>query len=151
MKKIMSKNLTQKIIIAIVIVISFNFAVPNFSRAGWGGTLMDPVIDLVAGIFDLLRMLPQKFMDENISVWSLSVDPKDFKGKEADYGMDVDSNESATSETIDAKDFDRGWFGMSTYAIPVIKYGPERIFSNKVPGLDANFINPTEWGNDEQN
>lgn len=155
MRKTMSKNLTQKIIIAIVIVISFNFTVPNFSRAGIGGTLMGPVIDLVAGIFDMGMALLQGFMDGSSTDWSFSggfsVEAKDFKGKEADYGMDVDSNESATSETINAEDLDHGWFGLGSYAIPVIKYGPEQIFSNKVPGLDANFINPTDWGNDEQN
>ncbi len=41
--------------------------------------------------------------------------------------------------------------GKDNYSIPVIKYGPEAIFENEVPALDANFINPTKWGDKVQN
>ena len=67
MKKMMSKNLTQKIVITIIIVLSFNFTVPNFSQAGlianFGGKLMEPVIDFIAGLFDLPMMLLQSILD----------------------------------------------------------------------------------------
>ena len=53
MKKLMNKNFIQKIVIAILIVLSFNFVVPTFSHAAdFGGVLFGPIIDLLAAIPD---------------------------------------------------------------------------------------------------
>lgn len=148
MKILNNKNLTQKIIIAIVIMISFNFIAPTYSRADIGGVLLGPVIDLIAGIGDAVMALLQYFMDggDNIQLSSSGflVKSTDFKGHEADYGMQTESG--LESATINADDLDQGWFGWGTYSIPIIKYSPEKIFSNEVPALDANFINPKTDG-----
>ena len=155
MKKIMSKNLTQKIIIAIVMVLSFNFVAPNFSKADAFGTLGGPIIDFVASLGDAVMALLEVFMNgktvDLLSEKGFMVDHDKFDGNQADYGMEVDSNKSLQKINIDADDLDQGWFGRKSYTIPVIKYGPELIFENKVPALDANFINPTDWGDDTQN
>lgn len=155
MKKIMSKNLTQKIIIAIVMVLSFNFVAPNFSQADAFGTLGGPIIDFVASLGDAVMALLEVFMNgktvDVLSEKGFMVDHDKFDGKQADYGMAVDSSKSLQKINIDAEDLDQGWFGRKSYTIPVIKYGPELIFENKVPALDANFINPTDWGDDTQN
>ena len=48
MKKLMNKNFVQKIVIAILIVLSFNFVVPTFSHAAdFGGVLFGPIIDFL--------------------------------------------------------------------------------------------------------
>lgn len=143
-----NKNLTQKIIIAIVIVISFNFVTPTFSQADFGGVLLGPVIDLIAGIGDAVMALLQVFMDggENdlLSSEGFLVKSTEFKGKEADFGMATESG--LQTKEIDADELDQGWFGWGTYSIPIIKYSPEKIFTNDVPALDANFINPKTDG-----
>ncbi len=46
------------------------------------------------------------------------------------------------SENADGPLYDGSYFGSSAYKIPVIEYSPEEIFANKVPVLNANFINP---------
>lgn len=40
--------------------------------------------------------------------------------------------------------------GKSTYAIPVIKYSPEKIFAGRIPALDINFVNPIDWNSREE-
>lgn len=146
MKTRNNKNITQKIIIAIVIVLSFNFITPTFSQADFGGVLLGPVIDLIAGIGDSVMALLQVFMDggENslLSSSGFLVESGKFKGHEADYDMTEESG--LESKTINASELDHGWFGWGTYSIPIIKYSPEKIFANEVPALDANFINPKE-------
>ena len=160
MKKIMSKNLTQKIIIAIVMVLSFNFVAPNFSQASFGGTLFGPLIDVFTSFLDGVMALIQVCVDSNeninfkiMSFTAFMIESDDFDGNQKKYGMDVDSasGKNISNLEIDAKDLDHVWFGMGTYTIPIIQYGPDKIFSNEVPALDANFINPKDWNDDDKN
>lgn len=160
MKKIMSKNLTQKIIIAIVMVLSFNFVAPNFSQASFGGTLFGPLIDVFTSFLDGVMALIQVCVDSNeninfkkMSFTAFMIESDDFDGNQEKYGMDVDSasGKNIGNLEIDAKDLDHGWFGLGTYTIPIIQYGPDKIFSNEVPALDANFINPKDWNDDDKN
>lgn len=91
-----------------------------------------------------------------------------FNDKLKEYDMDVtdeelkENKENKTEEeitenngadiTINADNFDKGWLGWipgnlldKNYGVPIIKYTPEKIFSNQVPALDVNFINPIDW------
>ena len=168
MKRITSKNKMQKIIIAIVIVLSFNFIIPNYSRADWGGVLVGPIIDFVAGIGDAVLAALQYFMYDGgqdgvldmagdaagavITVLnpfdSFLVNADEFDP--ATYGMEVAGEDGDLSVvTIEESELDQGWFNLGTYQIPVIKYTPEKIFSNQIPALDVNFINPTDWTKEE--
>lgn len=183
MKKLTDKNFIQKIVIAILIVLSFNFVIPTFSRADFGGVLLGPVIDLIAGIGDCVMALLQSFMDvvvyqSNITTPTASVSSAlnvvgnlstTLVGTEnviAEYNRVVDKTGSihvpidpkfykddslGEGVTIDVNNFDRGWFGVSSIAVPTISYSPEKIFSNGVPALDANFINPKDFGSQEKN
>ena len=54
MKKLTKKGTMQKIIILIVIVLTFNFIMPTYSQADFGGVLMGPIIDFVSGIGDVV-------------------------------------------------------------------------------------------------
>ncbi len=197
MKKLTSKSKIQKIIIVIIIVMSFNFIAPTYSRANFGGVLAGPIIDFFSGVCDAVLSALQYFMYDGeitrlntaagavggalkiINPWDsfmLMVDTSGIGG----IGNAADAIEDAASEIasgtagtsfedklkkydvyvedsveedieIDADEFDKGWVGSvfgifeKGYGIPIIKYTPEKIFANKVPALDANFINPKVW------
>ena len=160
MKKLTEKNITQKIIISILIVLSFNFVVPTFSHADFGGVLLGPIIDLFTGLFDAVISGFQYFMyDGDVGLGSAAegvvdtvvklslydsflVDKEEFKPE--DYDMKVEDGEEADI-IIDQEDLDHGWFGWKSYKIPIAKYTPEKIFSNQIPALDANFISPKPY------
>ena len=40
---------------------------------------------------------------------------------------------------------------VKNYIIPTVQYSVDKIFAGKVPAFDINFIQPKDWGNDEQN
>lgn len=197
MKKLTSKSKIQKIIIVIIIVMSFNFIAPTYSRANFAGVLAGPIIDFFSGVCDAVLSALQYFMYDGeitrlntaagavggalkiINPWDsfmLMVDTSGIGG----IGNAADAIEDAASEIasgtagtsfedklkkydvyvedsveedieIDADEFDKGWVGSvfgifeKGYGIPIIKYTPEKIFANKVPALDANFINPKVW------
>ena len=189
MKIFTNKNIVQKIIIAIVIVLSFNFIIPNYSQAGFGGVLMGPIIDFLAGLGDAVMSALQFFMyDGNINVGStvggavtgaltivnpfasflLMRSDSNFDSKLEEYDMNVTTEElkeniernpntedyGGADIPINADEFDKGWLGWipgslldKDYGVPIIKYTPEKIFANKVPSLDVNFINPQKWNN----
>lgn len=172
MKKITSKKGIQKIVIAILIVLSFNFAVPNYSQADFGGVLLGPIIDFFAGIGDAILSALQYFMYDGTGgalstaanatggviklldpFDGFQVDVDEFKNNgAAAYGMEVTAEDNDLSKVqIDENELDTGWFGLGTYQIPVIEYTPEKIFSNQVPALDVNFINPTDWEDEGMN
>ncbi len=173
MKKVTNNNIVQKIAITILIVLSFNFITPTFSRADFGGVLLGPVVDLVAGLGDALMALLQTFMYGNVEInlgggelnpleklstaFMINADDyanalKSDEGKEKLRKLGLYEDEiTGTVKEVNESSLDHGWFGMGSYSIPVVKYSPDMIFSNQVPALDANFINPKKWDNNEQN
>ncbi len=153
-----NKSFIRKIIIAIVIVLSFNFVAPTISQAAkdedkttfgeYGGVLLGPVIDILAGICDAVMVILHVCLDENEGViFSIGEWMVDFK--EFDAGKYNMTGEASTSVTINQDDLDTAWRGKDDFDVPVIKYSPEKIFTNQVPGLDANFINPKYEGNEK--
>lgn len=173
MKKVTNNNIVQKIAITILIVLSFNFITPTFSRADFGGVLFGPGVDLVAGLGDALMALLQTFMYGNVEInlgggelnpleklstaFMINADDyanalKSDEGKEKLRKLGLYEDEiTGTVKEVNESSLDHGWFGMGSYSIPVVKYSPDMIFSNQVPALDANFINPKKWDNNEQN
>ena len=180
MKKLMNKNFVQKTIIAILIVLSFNFVVPNFSHAAdFGGVLFGPIIDLLAAIPDAcIGLMQVLFLNGEYSTdsgnkainmakgqgigqmlfGSYLVGSNDYAGDVAKKekfktnfaDFSVDDNEAA-DVIIDFAELDRGWFNAGGYSIPIVKYSPEKIFSGEIPALDVNFLNPKEWSSDAEN
>lgn len=137
MKNFTKKGILQKTIIAILIVLSFNFIVPTYSSAGIGGVLANPAMDFIAALMDSIQTLMQWAMKGSSEGLSLSdseimVDPE--------YG-NKGGSDPTYSVTLDDLDVS------GTYKVPVINYTPEEIFSNKVPYLDINFISP-KWTSD---
>lgn len=60
MKFFTNKEITKKIIIAILLVMSFNFIAPVTSQADFGGALFKPISQLLCGIADLVIKAAQK-------------------------------------------------------------------------------------------
>ena len=195
MKSLTSKGLTQKIIIAIVILILFNFVVPTYSSAtdpdvpaqdqqihgdtddkgketdgSFGGVLLGPVIDLFVGLFDSILAGLQFFMYDGTLGGGDGI-TEGFLVSASEWGTisskypDMSYNASTGTDVVEinAEKLDKGWInGMfswvglngvnaDNYGIPVIQYTPEKIFSNKVPALQVNFINPTSYNDDGMN
>jgi hypothetical protein len=59
MKFLNNKQTSKKIIIAILLVMSFNFISPSISHASFGGKLFDPIAQLLCGIADVFIMTLQ--------------------------------------------------------------------------------------------
>ena len=54
MKMFTDKEITKKVIIAILLVMSFNFISPTVSNADFGGALFKPISELLQTIGDLV-------------------------------------------------------------------------------------------------
>lgn len=169
MKIFTKKKTVQKIIIAILIVLSFNFLAPTYSQADVGGVLMGPIIDLISALGDsIMSALQFFFYDGGFSIGDTADIFSGFNqfllSASSVRNGDVQLSDFEMEPTgspdikIDSEKFDKGWRNFLTlgwlekdYGIPVIKYTPEAIFSNEIPALDVNFISPKDWGNDEMN
>ena len=64
------KNLKQKIIIPIIVLLLFNFAMPNYSKADAGdvmddigGVLLEPICDILVAIGGKMLSIYQPKMD----------------------------------------------------------------------------------------
>lgn len=155
MKKITGKNGIQKIVITILIVLSFNFIVPTFSQAGWGGILLDPVVGLLAAIPDAIMGGLSKFMLDGewgesllggymIGKGTFSRNSDDYPTARYDGKIDGDVEVS-----VDVDDLNQSFsITGNEYEVPIIKYSPEKIFAGRIPSLNANFITPIKyWDN----
>ena len=155
MKIFTKKNVVQKIIIAILIVLSFNFIMPTYSSAiNWssaGGVLISPLVDLVCSLGDIVINLLERAMTgafgssaESMN-WSLSAFLMESEAYYKSHtSPTVDSK--TTVEAVNSYEFDKGWLGLKNeYYIPVATYSPEQIFSGNIAGLDINFIEPNKY------
>ena len=110
MKKIAKKGILQKAIISIVVVFMLSSIVlPTVSHADFGGTLFEPIKDLLAVLGDVGMWIANMASGENASAI------KNY-GQGGTYG-------------------DFKW--------PEFHATPEKIFSNRVPLVDADIISPS--------
>lgn len=141
MKICTKKSILQKTILVILTVLCVNFIVPTYSNAGVvGGVLINPLLDLTAALGDILESLMQWCMTgqaeigESLFNSNIMVDQNDNR---------VQTGGTNPTISVSTSNLDLGWFTSSDkYQVPIIEYTPEEIFSNKVPYLDINFINP---------
>lgn len=141
MKFFTNRSITKKIVIVILTVLMLTFTIPKPVNADFGGILLSPMVSLFTGVVDVFQYLLEwmmlgranYFMDQTLE----------------DVPASSTSQENATIK-VDKK-IDGSFFGWDKPNIPDIQYTPEEIFSNRVPALDINFINPsvkTEAGED---
>ena len=170
MKIIRSKGFLQKTIIVLIILILFNFIFPYYSSAKWwgGGTLFTPISELVCGIGDacleilqhyLLPGSPEAVEYMSICAW--------MANENIENGATFTGTLQGVADTLANKSWILGdaivaidnWI-VNTFTdmpedslanfyeekvITAILYSPYAIFSNKIPALDVNFINPTAY------
>lgn len=152
MKFLSNKKFTQKIIIVLIAIILFNFAVPIRAQAAWDwtGSLFEPIADLICGIGDaIINALQGVFFPYSPK----AVDKRSVAEIEA--GKDLGWKNTAMKLLGKLQgSFLFGWnptfqaAGEAQEAlytdmiIPYIKYGPATIFSNQIPAFDIDFINP---------
>lgn len=161
MKIFTKKNTTQKIILAILIVTLCNFIFPTYSRAGWGGLLLDPIIDVAGSLLDIVVGGLQAFLvdgelnnsEDGGALNQFMENPdtllENANGKYDDF--QYKDGAGAPTEKIKESELDEqnilGWGG---YFIPTLGYTPDKIFANLIPALDINFINPKSWDTEEE-
>lgn len=151
MKFLTNKGITQKTIITLVIVILTSFCIPAPVQADVGGKLMDPIVKFVVAVFDSLQhVLEYVMIGETHSFMSEVADSYD-EDNWTDVERDVLANPQNYNTVTNNEFMDAQWFGIDAVNIPYITYTPELIFSNQVPALDVNFINPSVPGNDDRN
>lgn len=172
MKFYTEKTITNKIIIALVIVTLLNFICPNISSASIGGILFEPIKDLLLVIADGVMSIVQAMIcGTNLSVSFLTIKHKDEWQSTASgilYGI-------ATALTliaaVVAAPFTGGLslgaiLGIAatsigvgyvvtqvtadaippTFKLPIFLLTPEAMFANEVPLLDVNFFSETRDG-----
>ena len=155
MKFLTKNNITQKIIIAIIISLLFGFTFPTYSQAGLGEILIDPIVDFVGTLFDAVIGGLQMFLVDgtanNSNSGSLTnpflINVDEFRS--GNYPEFKGGSTTATV-TIDSETLSKNLLGASNFFIPALKYTPQKIFSGLIPALDANFINPKQWNNAEE-
>lgn len=140
MKIFTKKNVVQKIVIVLLMVIMCNFTIPKPVQADVGGMLMSPIISFTTAIVDGIQHLLE---------WAMLGETADFMRDKNDPEIKHDGGTKV--QTLAEDDVDGSFLGLDGVNIPVISYSPEEIFSNRVPALDINFINPSVSGDDERN
>lgn len=156
-----NKSSVQKIVIALIMLILVNFIFPIYSSAALdGGTLAKPVKQFVAWIGDIVINALQYFMlpDSPTAVTKTTVGDICYQiaKKEGDLGATVAwaiagipshiplfGTPIVTIENMIRDAFNADESEWTTRAIPVILYSPAAIFTNKIPALDVNFIDPS--------
>lgn len=166
-----NKSLVLKIVIALVIVILFNFCAPTLSHAGVaeviGGTLLSPIIDLLLAIGDgAINLIQSILFGMDNSLLKVAVHEASFwetvgmiagavVGIAAVVAITIVSGGTALAAIVPA--LIAGGVGAyaghkiavealpDTFYLPVYAISPEEIFQNKIGLLDVNFFNPNAY------
>lgn len=137
MKILTKKKNVQKIMIGLVIVLLFNFIVPNYSKAADENIIdwvIRPISFLFTTLFDGMNYLMQWAMiGGNPNVVISGDDAKQEWLSE--HPVDGDDDQLATI-IFDKADLFEG----DEYVLPNIEYTPSQIFSGQVAALDVNFF-----------
>lgn len=172
MKFYTEKTITNKIIIALVIVTLLNFICPNISSASIGGILFEPIKDLLLVIADGVMSIVQAMIyGTNLSVSFLTIKHKDEWQSTAAGIISGIATAVALVAAVVAAPFTGGLslgiiIGIAatsigvgyvvtqvtadaippTFKLPIFLLTPEAMFANEVPLLDVNFFSETRDG-----
>lgn len=166
MKFYTEKTITNKIIIALVIVTLLNFICPNISSASIGGILFEPIKDILLVIADgVMSIIQAMIYGTNLSVSFLTIKHKDEWQSAAAGILAGIATAVALVAAVVAAPFTGGLslgiiIGIAatsafagyvvtqvtanaippTFKLPIFLLTPEAIFANEVPLLDVNFL-----------
>lgn len=166
-----NKKFGQKIIIALVIVILFNFVSP---RINYGASiLVEPIVDLSLAISDGIMTIMQKgVLGIEQSFVTVEKMNQSFWGTvggvlggvalgAAAIGVNfipgLGQVVSVSLGTVAVATLAGAYGGYKiasdmipqTFKVPIFALGPGEIFANKIPMLDVNFFNPSDYSNVE--
>ena len=150
METFKKKSLVLKIVIALVVVILFNFSAPTISQASIGGTLLGPVVDLFVALGDGIMFLIQSILfGLNYSTIKLTDNPPgNIIDSLLQFGagiLNLGANIFGDITGIEVlSNITEGWVPNEFY-LPVYVISPEEIFQNKIGVLDVNFFNPNPY------
>lgn len=139
MKRFAKKNITQKILLVIVMLIMFNFTIPKPVQADTVGTIFSPFMGLIGIIADSI---------EHLLEWAILGETDTFMKSISEGQALAPTVSGAPTITVDSSKIDGAFWGKDEVNIPIIKYSPEEIFSGKVPALDVNFLDPEHPSDD---
>lgn len=117
-----TKKIIQKISLMLVILILFNFTIPVTSNAGLGGKIVGLITQPIKALFVIVFDSALHLVESSLIGWG----PVDWNWEEA-----------KNNNVSGAHDFETG-----SVEIPNIMVSPDEIFTNRVPALNANFIDP---------
>lgn len=167
-----NKSLVLKIVIALVIVILFNFCAPTLSHAGLfeaiGGTLLDPIIQLLLAIGDgAINLIQNILFGMDNSLLQVAIPQQGFwetvgmvigaiAGVATVVAITIFTGGAALAAIVPTL-VAAGVGAFAGYSIavaalpdkfylPVYAISPEEIFANKIGLLDVNFFNPNDYG-----
>lgn len=172
MKFYTEKTITNKIIIALVIVTLLNFICPNISSASIGGILFEPIKDLLLVIADGVMSIVQAMIyGTNLSVSFLTIKHKDvWKPTAAGIISGIVTAVGLVAAVVATGGLALGIIGTiigiaatsfgvgyvvtqvnanaipPTFKLPIFLLTPEAMFANEVPLLDVNFFSETRDG-----
>ena len=172
MKFYTEKTITNKIIIALVIVTLLNFICPNISSASIGGILFEPIKDLLLVIADGVMSIVQAMIyGTNLSVSFLTIKHKDaWKPTAAGIISGIVTAVELVAAVVATGGLALGIIGTiigiaatsfgvgyvvtqvnanaipPTFKLPIFLLTPEAMFANEVPLLDVNFFSETRDG-----
>lgn len=148
-------GLKQKIIKILIVIILFQSLIPNMSQAAdWGGVLFTPIQNLFVALGDVGSGVLNLIVNQGDmqSVITIDTDAKTWK----DYlemffrGSTIVLNPigngiyfAKKAYTFGQKHFTKEDF-VTEIELPVMLITPDKIFSNEVPLLDVNIINPQD-------
>ena len=141
MKKFTIKGMVQKTIISLLVVIMVNFTIPVHVNAGiisWAGnTIGEAILTFTAFLGDTVVGGLHKFVLGTEDMFSSVMLPSD--------NPTVTDGDLKGDATGDAIELDGSSIGTDGVGIPNIMVCPEYIFENRIPLLDANFVNPGQY------
>ena len=159
MKIFENKGLFKKILIVLVAIILIEYSVPiNISKADsdseWGGVLFKPIQAFLLAIGDVGGSLLNTFvMQEGKTIVTLTKQDELFDNIFVIASLITNPVHTMTalwtkkvisvvSNELKDEDF------ADAIELPIISISPEEIFSNDVPLLDVNILNPKEYKNE---
>ncbi len=158
MKLFTNKNFIQKIILIFIVIMLLQYAIPtNVSNADWGGVLFLPIQELSLAIGDVGTTALNLFVNGEATGAVLTLDKRDeieefLTGNV--LGWATSPTYGATilgykiSKIISSKFSDRDFDNQ--IELPILGVTPDKIFSNKIPLLDVNIINPKTYENGKE-
>lgn len=158
------KSIVLKIVIALVIVILFNFSAPTVSNASEvlsaiGGTLLEPILNLIVAIGDgIMYLIHNTIMGMDSTLLKVSTTSSDtlpwIVALAGAVGLAIITGGISLVGTAVA-----GYVGYrigqgltpETFYLPLYVVTPEEMFKGEIALLDVNFFNPGEFEDIEIN